>query len=87
MKLKRLESKSKVFCLHNTTEHTKQHLEAWVHLSARPMKYFIKLTHVKNSPIKVIILRTHHSQTRKPKTTKYWKKRNSTYAMASPLGL
>ena len=51
MKLKRLESKSKVLCLHNTTEHTKQHLEAWVHLSARPMKYFIKLTHVKNSPI------------------------------------
>ena len=29
------------FCLHCTTEHTKQHLEAWVRQSARPMKHFI----------------------------------------------
>ena len=29
------------FCLHCTTEHTKQHLEAWARWSARPMKYFI----------------------------------------------
>ena len=29
------------FCLHCTTEHTKQHLKAWARWSARPMKHFI----------------------------------------------
>ena len=29
------------FCLHYTTEHTKQHLEAWKRRSARPMIHFI----------------------------------------------
>ena len=51
------------FCLHFTTEHTKQHLEAWARRSARPIIYF--LTHVKNSTVTVIV-RKSHSRTGKP---------------------
>ena len=34
-------TKNLKFCLHYTTEHTKQHLEAWMRRSARPMIHFI----------------------------------------------
>ena len=71
--------------LHNRTQNS-----TWRHgRVGQPGPRNTLLTHVKNSTV-ILILRTGHSQTRKPEKTNYWKNRDSvtpTYAMASPLGL
>ena len=52
--------KKVLFCLHYTTEHTKQHLEAWARRSARPMKHII------NSREKLHCYTTGHVNPKKP---------------------
>ena len=76
-----------LFCLHYTTEQTKQHLETWARRSARPMIHFFNSR--ENSTV-TVILRTRHSRTSIPEKTNYWKNRDRVtppHAMVSPLGL